>query len=89
MNWLQAWRENASLYRCHCLHLENLCADWHFLPADKVWVAYATRLSTQSVFPRPQAKRDKEHLMSDVVMLAIGLSFFVASVGYAYASARL
>jgi hypothetical protein len=59
------------------------------LPRDNVWVAYATRLSTQSVFLRPQAKRDKEHLMLDVVMLAIGLSFFVASVGYAYASARL
>jgi hypothetical protein len=59
------------------------------LPAEKVWVAYATRLSTQSAFLRPQAKRDKEHLMLDVVMLAIGLSFFVASVGYAYGCERL
>jgi hypothetical protein len=89
MCWLQAWRENASLYRCHCFHLENLCADWHFLPTEKVWVACATRLSTQSVLLRPQAKRDKEHPMLDVVMLAIGLSFFVASVGYAYGCERL
>jgi hypothetical protein len=31
----------------------------------------------------------KEHLMLDVVMLAIGLGFFALSVGYAYACDRL
>jgi hypothetical protein len=34
-------------------------------------------------------KRDKEHLMLDVVMLALGLGFFVAAVGYTYACERL
>jgi len=31
----------------------------------------------------------KEHSMFDVVMLALGLGFFVLSVGYAYACDRL
>jgi hypothetical protein len=34
-------------------------------------------------------KRDKEYQMLDVVMLALGLGFFVAAVGYTYACERL
>ena len=34
-------------------------------------------------------RRDKEHRMLDVVMLALGLGFFVAAVGYTYACERL
>jgi hypothetical protein len=34
-------------------------------------------------------KRDKEHLMLDVVMLALGLGFFVLAIGYTYACERL
>jgi hypothetical protein len=34
-------------------------------------------------------KRRKEHIMLDVVMLALGLGFFVVAVGYAYACERL
>ena len=34
-------------------------------------------------------KRDKEHLMLDFVMLALGLGFFVVAVGYTYACERL
>jgi hypothetical protein len=34
-------------------------------------------------------KHDKEHLMLDVVMLTLGLGFFVAGIGYAYACERL
>jgi hypothetical protein len=48
----------------------------------------------QSAFPasrtsgaRPQAP--KEHFMLDVVMLALGLGFFVLAVGYTYACERL
>jgi hypothetical protein len=33
--------------------------------------------------------RDKEHLMLDIVMLALGLGFFAAGIGYAYACERL
>jgi hypothetical protein len=33
--------------------------------------------------------RDKEHLMLDVLMLAIGLGFFAAGIGYAYACEHL
>jgi hypothetical protein len=31
----------------------------------------------------------REHLMLDIVMLALGLGFFVAGIGYAYACERL
>jgi hypothetical protein len=31
----------------------------------------------------------REHLMLDVVMLALGLGFFAAAVGYTYACERL
>ena len=34
-------------------------------------------------------KRDKEHLMLDVVMLALGLGFFAVAIGYTYACERL
>ena len=34
-------------------------------------------------------RRDKEHLMLDFVMLALGLGFFVVAVGYTYACERL
>jgi hypothetical protein len=49
---------------------------------------------TQSAFlQHPQAalgnKHDKEHPMLDVVMLALGLGFFAAAVGYTYACERL
>jgi hypothetical protein len=35
------------------------------------------------------SRRDKEHPMLDVLMLALGLGFFVAAVGYTYACERL
>jgi len=31
----------------------------------------------------------QEHLMLDIVMLTLGLGFFAASIGYAYACERL
>jgi hypothetical protein len=31
----------------------------------------------------------QEHLMLDIVMLALGFGFFAASIGYAYACERL
>jgi hypothetical protein len=37
----------------------------------------------------PGNKRDKEHLMLDVVMLALGLGFFLVAVGYAHTCERL
>jgi hypothetical protein len=38
---------------------------------------------------RTQDKRDKEHLMLDIVMLALGFGLFAAGIGYAYACERL
>ena len=37
----------------------------------------------------PGNKRDKEHLMLDIIMLAFGLGFFLVAVGYAHACERL
>jgi len=37
----------------------------------------------------PRNKRNKECLTLDVLMLALGLGFFVLAVGYAYACERL
>jgi hypothetical protein len=34
-------------------------------------------------------KRDKEHPMFDVLMLALGLGLFAVGIGYAYACERL
>ena len=49
---------------------------------------------SQSSFPERATvalgnSRDKEHLMLDVVMLALGLGFFLVAVGYAHACERL
>jgi hypothetical protein len=33
--------------------------------------------------------RDKEHLMLDIVMLALGLGFFAVAIGYTYVCERL
>ena len=38
---------------------------------------------------RVRKQRDKEHLMLDIVMLALGLGFFGVAVGYTYACERL
>ena len=38
---------------------------------------------------RPLSSGAQEHLMLDIVMLALGFGFFAASIGYAYACERL
>jgi hypothetical protein len=38
---------------------------------------------------RPETSATKEHLMLDVVMVALGLGFFLVAVGYAHACERL
>jgi hypothetical protein len=82
------------LYRCHCSHLENLCAEWHFTATDTGRPDIRLIDPSQSAFPETRKvargnKRRKEHLMLDVVMLALGLGFFAVAVGYAYACERL
>jgi hypothetical protein len=49
---------------------------------------------SQSSFPEratvaPGNKRDKEHPMLDVLMLGLGLGFFLLAVAYAHACDRL
>jgi hypothetical protein len=79
--------------------LENICGRWHFTATatGKARIAAAIDPVLIQRNPRslqhPQAalgnKHDKEHLMLDVVMLALGLGFFAAAVGYTYACERL
>lgn len=38
---------------------------------------------------RPADRDAQEHLMLDIAMLALGLGFFAAAVGYTYACERL
>jgi hypothetical protein len=53
-----------------------------------LWI-YRNALDRKSATARTGNKHRKEHLMFDVVMLALGLGFFVAGIGYAYACERL
>jgi hypothetical protein len=46
-------------------------------------------LSRKRIEVAHRNKRDKEHPMLDVLMLALGLGFFVVGIGYAYACERL
>ena len=58
--------------------LENLCARWHF-------ILHRRRHCWASRHPLLR----KECPMLDLLMLALGLGFFVLTVGYAYACERL
>jgi len=79
--------------------LENICGEWHFTATatGKPGLHLRSRVDpAQSAFPatrkrgaKKQARQDKEHLMLDVLMLALGLGFFVLAVGYTYACERL
>jgi hypothetical protein len=49
---------------------------------------------SQSSFPErtivaPGDDRDREHLMLDIIMVALGLGFFLVAIGYAHACERL
>ena len=46
-------------------------------------------LTIRSRVPDAPHTARKEHLMLDVIMLALGLGFFIVTVGYAYACERL
>jgi hypothetical protein len=49
----------------------------------------SNRPSRKRVLSRPEISNGKEHLMLDVVMLALGLAFFAVAIGYTYACERL
>jgi hypothetical protein len=49
----------------------------------------ALRHPTKAIIFRPADRCAQEHLMLDILMLALGLGFFVAGIGYAYACERL
>jgi hypothetical protein len=37
----------------------------------------------------PEAERNEEHSMMDILMLALGFGFFALAIGYTYACERL
>ena len=43
----------------------------------------------RTLFLSPLIAVHREHLMLDIVMLALGFGFFAAAVGYTYACERL
>jgi hypothetical protein len=77
--------------------LENICGEWHLTATDMGKPGLRLRsllIRRNPPFPEHEIvehenKHDKEHLMLDVVMLALGLGFFAAAVGYTYACERL
>jgi hypothetical protein len=69
---------------------------WHVTATDYVSSRIVAAIARRSGFGVPeipnrfaQAGATKEHLMLDIVMLALGLGFFAAAVGYTYACERL
>jgi hypothetical protein len=59
--------------------LENLCARWHLTIQQK----------REAGCSRSAGPSAQEHLMLDIVMLALALGLFAAGIGYAYACERL
>jgi hypothetical protein len=70
---------------------------WHLTATDTgrpriaaaIPLIHCIRLPCNARSFRAEADATKEHLMLDIVMLALGLGFFVAAVGYTYACERL
>ncbi|UZE46972.1 hypothetical protein ONR75_18360 [Rhodopseudomonas sp. P2A-2r] len=64
------------------------------MPMDRRGIEFARRLMWRKVFNSravmmPRNISQQEQLMLDILMLALGLGFFVLTVGYAYACERL
>ena len=67
--------------------LENICGEWHFTATATGNARIAPAIPRRSNAIRLPC--NKEYLMLDVLMLALGLGFFVLAVGYTYACERL
>jgi hypothetical protein len=70
--------------------------EWHFTTTNTVKGQVATPIEVdlpQSAFPAIRdnfpIEASEGAFMLDIVMLALGLGFFVAAVGYTYACERL
>ena len=70
--------------------------EWHFRAHDQGLAAGLAagpvlihRNPSSAVTRNKCTASDQEHPMLDIVMLALGLGFFVVAVGYTYACERL
>jgi len=59
------------------------------IPAMRARCGQSPRVEMRRVHARLSDASEVEHSMLDVIMLALGLGFFAASLGYAYACDRL
>lgn len=58
-------------------------------PVSKTYAADGTSWPSTALASTPALHVVQEHPMMDILMLALGLGFFVAGIGYAYACERL
>ena len=71
--------------------------EWHFSATDTAKgrvgggppVLIHRNPSSAAMRNKYRQANDQEHSMLDIVMLALGLGFFVVAVGYTYACERL
>ncbi len=58
-------------------------------PVSKTNALNGISLPDKSGRPRIRPRTVQEHLMLDILMLALGLCFFAIAIGYTYACERL
>lgn len=58
-------------------------------PVSKTYAQSGNSTAQGEAMNRLRRTRALEHLMLDILMLALGLGFFAAAVGYTYACERL
>lgn len=77
------------LYLSSAAHLENIRPKWHVIAARFDKPESAVDLHQVGPAVIPAASSAGEIQMTDILLLALGLVFFVLAIGYTYACDRL